>query len=260
MFLKKVTVFAGLLCVLVSGSAHAYRLIETWHETFDVDKEVVLMLSNKIGSIEIEGWDRREIDVQAEIRIKAPSKDKAKRICREIVFEVEREGTAFLINADLPRVRQDAFWGGNTSIVIQYSIKVPHNTDLDVEVVNGDIDTRGTEGLFRLRAVNGSITHSSLGGEGSAQTTNGGVECSIEDFPAGGELELKAVNGGLELKLPSGIGAEFEARAVNGSVKVGFPLREITKKKRSSAAGVIGDGEGKIDLKTVNGHVRIDPL
>lgn len=257
---------ALLLIVLLSipSELYAYRLEETWQRSFKVEEGAEFELDNVNGSITIEGWDRDEIDVFAEIRIKAPSKTKAKKLFKKLEFEVDEDPRRVSVSAKRPRIRQDGFFGfmrgENTSINIRYTVKVPDNIHLDIENTNGEIITDDVLGTFDLHTVNGAINIESFRGEGEAHTVNGGIDCTIEDFPEDGELMLKTVNGGIDLKLPEDAGGTLEARTSNGGIDLDFELSRRVRVKRSFVKGEFGHGEGRIYLKTVNGRISIEPL
>jgi hypothetical protein len=242
----------------------AYRLKESWQRTFEVGPDCMLILENKIGSIDVESWGKNEVEVYAEIRIKAPSKSKAQKLFKRMEFDVGESPRRIRIKADLPRIRQDTFFGllkgQGTSIAITYHVKVPRATRLDLETVNGDIDVDEVEGVFEVKTVNGSVDYYSPAGEGVIHSVNGSIECRIDDFPKAGELKLETVNGGIELGLPEDVGGELEARTSNGRVRVKMELQRKIKVKRSTIKGILGDGEGKIFVKTVNGGITLKPI
>ncbi len=249
--------------LVVPTACSAYKLKETWQRSFEVDEGVEFILRNVNGGIEIEGWDKDEIDVFAEIKIKAPSKSKAEKLYEKLRFDVDAERDRVEIEAKRPRVRQDGLFGGlfgdKSSITIRYTVKVPSRANLEIENTNGGITIEDIEGTFDCHTVNGGITIRSFRGSGVANTVNGGIECAIEDFPGDGDLRLKTVNGGIELWLPDDAGGYLEARTVNGGIDLDIDLKEKVRIKRSSVKGVFGDGDGSVYLKTVNGGISIEP-
>ncbi|UCF05717.1 MAG: DUF4097 family beta strand repeat protein [bacterium] len=255
-------VLVSLLIIPVSGEA--YRLKETWQRSFAVDEGARLTLSNVNGSIDIESWGRNEIEVFAEIKIKAPSKNEARKIYEKLDFDVDASRRRVSIKADLPKIRQSRFWifsgGDRSSITIHYTVKVPQRTDLDLGAVNGGIAALGVTGTFEVHTVNGGIELGAMRGEGEAHTTNGSVDCEIEEFPAGGDLSLKAVNGSIHLWLPEDAGGRLDAKTINGKIELEFELSDRIRVKRSSVRGVIGKGGGKIQLRTVNGNIELEEL
>ncbi|HSG27941.1 MAG TPA: DUF4097 family beta strand repeat-containing protein, partial [Candidatus Krumholzibacterium sp.] len=170
---------------------------------------------------------------------------------------------AVTIKADLPRVRKGFFgWFGdnNEAIRVEYVVRVPHETDLDIESVNGRIDIEEVGGMFRVKTVNGGIDMDMLGGEGDVGTVNGGIGCSIRDFPHGGELNVKTLNGSVEIGLPGDLDAELDLKTTNGRIRVGFDIEDARTVKKRRVRATVGKGDGLVQVRTLNGGIRIGEL
>ncbi|MBN1164125.1 MAG: DUF4097 family beta strand repeat protein [Candidatus Krumholzibacteriota bacterium] len=253
--------FILIFLAVFASSLSAYQLNDTWEKTFTVREGSKFILENINGSIAVEGWNRDEIEVYAQIKIKAPSKSKAQKILKRIEFEVDSDSGSLYIKARIPKIRQDglfSFFGSNrTTVNITYSVKVPYRTDLNLESVNGRIMVDEVEGEFRLKSVNGRVKAFSMRGEGDIQTVNGGVDCVMEGFPRGGKLRIRTVNGGISLEIPEDAGARLESRTSNGRIRMDVELSKVKKLKRKRIEGTIGDGDGYIYLQTTNGKISI---
>lgn len=255
-----------LLAVLLAlpSMLHAYRLEKEWERSFEVEEGSLFELGNVNGSIEVEGWDRGTISVFAEIRVKAPSKSEAKKIFKKIEFDVESDDGHLMIKADIPRIRKTSFLNffgdGNGSVRIDYTVKVPEGTSLDLESVNGDIFVEGVDGHFRFKTVNGKIEAVMLGGDGEISVVNGGIDCSLESFPEGGDLDVKNINGNVTIEIPEETGAEVDIKTLNGRIRLGFDLEKTVQLKKKRVVGEIGDGNGSIRIRTTNGGVRLTAI
>jgi DUF4097 and DUF4098 domain-containing protein YvlB len=256
---KKLLVLILAAAILLPASASAFRFERTWERSFTVGEGAEFILRNVNGDIEVSSWDRDEIEVRAMIEIKGPSKSKAEELYEKIEFLIEEKERYLSIEADLPRVRQVGFlFGNHISITVDYEIRVPVTTDLDLTSVNGDVDAEAVRGRFDIRTTNGSIDLRGMKGTGEVKTVNGGVKCRIVEFPKGGSLDIKTTNGGVRLYLPEGVGGSLEAKTVNGGIDLDIPLSKSIRVKRRSISGVLGDGEGKILVKTTNGGISIE--
>jgi len=144
MRLKPVPAFFALALLLLPAAAGAFRLEEAWQKSFPVGPNPRLELENVDGNIRIELGTASSIEVTAEIRIKAPSKSKARSLYKGIEFATEGDAERVCVKTHLPRVRQDAFpgieFGEHAAIRIRYYVKVPRGTSLVVSTVNGDIE------------------------------------------------------------------------------------------------------------------------
>ncbi len=256
---KKLLVLVLAAAILLPASASAFRLERMWERSFTVGEGAEFILENVNGDIEVSSWDGDEIEIRAEIRIKAPSKSKAEELYEKIEFLIDEKEGYLSVEADLPRMRQVGFlFGDHISIAIDYEIRVPGTTDLDLTSVNGDIDAEAVRGLFDIRTTNGSIDLRGMKGGGEVKTVNGGVKCRIVEFPKKGSLDIKTTNGGVRLYLPEGVGGSLEAKTVNGGIDLDIPLTKSIRVKRRSISGVLGDGEGKIQIRTTNGGISIE--
>jgi len=232
--MNRSTIFLGFILILAITTPQqvfAYRMETEWERTFDIGKEPEFFLENVNGRIEVEGWDRDEIKVTAEITIKASSREKAEELFKRIDFEVDADLHEVYVKAVLPKKRFGnifGLFGGNSeSINIRYYVKMPYRTHFELESVNGKITVNDVEGIFLVKTVNGGIDLDLEGGAGDITTVNGGIDCDIKGFPIGGELNVKTVNGSVNLNLPDDTGAVLDVSTVNGRVRLDFRLKDV---------------------------------
>jgi hypothetical protein len=250
-----------ILLLVLAGGADAYRLVERREWNLAARDRQGFTVRNRRGSIEVIGWDRGEIEISATVRIRAASKSKARKIYGKIEFEIGQEQEINSIRAVVPRFRKDSIAGeGNTAVWVDYSVRVPYATDLDIRSVTGDIVVMQVGGTFRVVSEQGSIDMLSRGGEGVLKTGNGDIGCELAFLPASGRLELRTGNGDLSLGVPPGTSAVLKARTRAGRVRVGLEMTGIEKDKRKVKEGVLGGGEGEIVLESANGDVTIEKL
>ena len=119
-------------------------------------------------------------------------------------------------------------------------------------------------------SVNGGIEMKDVGGSGSVQTVNGGVNVAFAEIPRT-ECSFKSVNGGLTVKFPPSLSADIRMKTVNGQAFTDFesttlPNAEgLAERKgnmfvyRSNRAVGFRVGGGGVEHKfeTVNGSIRI---
>ena len=255
-------IFLTILVLAASArEAEAYRLIEHREWNFEAADGFQLTIRNIRGSIDVIGWDRDEIEVSATIRIRAASKNKAQKIYWKIDFGIRQLPGDISIGAIIPEYRKDSISGeGNTAVWVDYSIRVPFSTDLDLKSVTGDVAVFQVGGVFRIVSRQGSIDILSIGGEAVLKTVNGDIGCELAFLTAHGSLRLKTGNGDLSLVIPEDTSAFLDARTGNGRVKVLLPMTWVEIKKRKVKKGILGGGDGEIVLETANGDVTIGEL
>jgi len=205
-----------------------------------------LRVENVNGSVEIEAWDRDEVEIQA-VK-KANGQDALDRIEIVIAHTPQRID----IETELPK-------GWNTGASVRYEIKVPSTASVDAETVNGAVRVRGAEGPLEVESVNGAVEVAGAAGPVSAKTVNGSLEVAYARTPAGGGHRYKSVNGAIRVRLPDDVSGSFDGDTVNGGIETDFPLR-IKKAKygpKSSMHDVLGAGGPSFEFETVNGSIKI---
>jgi len=256
-----VMILTSVMMAALSGGAAAYRLIEHREWTLPSESGARFILSNTGGAIEVIGWDRDEIEISATIRIRAASKDKARRIYGGIDFETDSGSGSTSIRALIPGFRKDSLYGeGNTAVSVDYSIRVPYSTELEIRSVTGDIAVIGVGGAFLIVSGQGSIDMRSRGGEGTLRTGSGDIGCELDFLPAGGKLRLKTGNGDVSLGIPADTSAMLRARTGTGAVRVRLEMTGVEKSRRRVKKGMLGGGDGEIVLESASGDVTVGGL
>ena len=250
-----------VLALTAAGGAEAYRLIERREWNLPAEGRSRFTVRNVRGSIEVIGWDRDETEISATIRVRAAGKNKAQKIYRNIEFEVTHDQGNISIRAIVPKLRKDSIAGeGNTAVWIDYTVRVPYLTDLEIQSVTGDIGVVRVGGTFRIVSERGSIDMLSRGGEGVLKTGSGDIGCELAFLPAGGRLRLKTGNGDVFLGIPAETSAVLTARTRSGRVRVRLEMTEVEKHKRKVKKGVLGSGDGMIVLESGSGDVIVGAL
>jgi hypothetical protein len=72
-----------------------------------------------------------------------------------------------------------------------------------------------------------------------------------------GEIRFSGTNGDLDLSIPASTSAEFSAFADNGTISSSNLVIKDREQTGDSLTGTLGDGEGIIELLTVNGNIRV---
>lgn len=148
------TLWCLLLVVSVKG-ADVYNKDYTkdYHETYKVQPGVKLNIENRYGDINMEIWDRNEIDIKVEVTIKSTSQSKAQRYLDRI--DVDMEGSTSSVTART-RINENSGnnnWLGNLlgggyvsfsdRFEIEYTVKMPREVKLNIENKYADINCGG---------------------------------------------------------------------------------------------------------------------
>lgn len=268
--------FAVLL--LAATAARAVEIKENFDRTVPLRAGASLAVRNVNGGITLEAWNRNEVQIHAEKKVRAGSSDAARKLMNEVKIEVGQNADGLRIDTKHPR-RDNGFFdwlfGNQASISVTYKIRVPRQLAADVESVNGGIALTGTRGKARLATTNGGITATDVQGDlrlGSvnggievhrgagalrADTTNGGISAELADFPDSGELRLTSTNGGIDVSLPRDARISIDAATTNGRVQTDLPVEGGQPGKRSFKGEVNGGG-ATLYIRTTNGGIDIN--
>ena len=222
------------------------------------------------GSVTIEGWQRNEVEVSAEIELHAATEADLSRLATLNNFVIDEDsnhlriittGThdrAFMKRAakDFPKSLIGLPWK------IDYHIKVPAVTDLEVNAGVGPTSLAGVEGAIRLNAVQTDATLSLSGGLVSVIVQSGTLDVIIPALSWHGlGADIKVASGNLSVGLMPGFSGEINAAVLRtGEVKNAYPnleRRERTSITPQSLRARAGNGGGMLTLTVGEGTIQI---
>lgn len=236
----------GILCVSSAGFG-ATISNEVFQRTYPLTAGGNFVLENVNGSVQVEGWDRDEVEVRA---VKTSQNDP--RDLAQVKIEVESKPGQVAVHTLYPK-------GEGAQVAVEYHIHVPYRVLLgSVGTVNGSVMVRGIEGSGELRSVNGNVEVTNSSGRFNAKTTNGDLRLELRELMDGGPMDIETVNGSVVLGLPSNARANLKALSMNGDVYSELPVTSTTAPaaKRGFRAKM-GVGGGDISVHTVNGGIRL---
>jgi len=144
----------------------------------------------------------------------------------------------------------------NNDVVVDFTVHVPAGVVLSAHTVNGAVVAEGLGGNVEAVTVNGSV-HLSTTGYAEARTVNGSITAALgrADWPDA--MEFETVNGSVTLTLPPALATEVRAETVNGDIESDFPLMVSGRFGPRRLNGTIGNGGRRLELRTVNGGIRL---
>jgi hypothetical protein len=222
--------------------------VET-HETFDAGAKGRLTLTNINGSVTITGYDGTAIEVGATKYASTQER------FDETTIKSSMDDGHVTIEVDIAD-DDDRDWNDDGPAAVDFVIRVPRGTRIDeLELVNGDLSLEGITGRVDASSVNGDVTAEKLSGDVDLSAVNGDVLLTVSG--AVDSIELQSVNGTVELVIPRATSARVNASTVHGSIRGTGDVEAGKGFVGSSLTSVLGKGEGRIDVNTVNGDIRI---
>lgn len=277
--MRKLTlVAASLLLASLSLSA------EEWNKSFKVSGKPELRIDAKDGSVELNSWDQKEIQIHVETTGWRIAPNEVRITDRQVGDRVEME---LFIPTHM--------WGfsmGRRSIRVD--VKVPRELNLDVRTADGGIRSSNLRGDMQLSSGDGAIRGLALEGDIRIHTGDGSIELSDADGNLNadtadgnvtvsgrfdvlqvrtGDGSIRAVaergskisngwsfnsgDGSVDIRLPEDFSAELDARTGDGTIDVGFPVLISGSVRRDRMHGKINDGGPPLQIRTGDGSIRL---
>lgn len=175
------------------------------------------------GSIAIEGWARNEVDTAADIELQGETEADLNRLATVNGFALDEDlnhvrilsaGThdkVYMrrIAKDFPKNLLGLPWK------IDYRIRVPVVTDLEINAGSGPISVKGVEGAIQLTATDSEATMTLTGGTVSATLATGkmNVRIPVRSWRGVG-ADIRIAAGDLVIELPAGFNGDIDAEVL----------------------------------------------
>src|SRR5258707_2663254 len=145
-----------------------------------------LELQNVNGTVDVQGWDRNEIEVHAVKTAKQKESD-----LERVSIEVDAKPDAVSIATRYPQ-------NEGVEVAVDYTIRVPHGARVErIGTVNGTLRIAGVDNVEDLHTVNGNIEVFEAGGSIHAHTINGNVRLEVAHLPGKTGATAETTNGSL---------------------------------------------------------------
>jgi hypothetical protein len=245
---------------------------ETRHETrrFSYGGTVTLIAAPR-GSVTVEGWSRNEVELTADIELKGPTEADLDQLAKvnTFVFDEDLNHLSVLTTGTHDRIFMKRSAKNfpkqllNMPWKIDYRLRVPVNTDLEVNAGHGDVKLSGVEGALRVSATESDTALTLTGGTLSTTVTAGSITLSI---PArswrGSGADVRIASGTINVDLQPGFSGDIDAEVLRTGKIVnsyeGLASREkpgITERTVRARAGAGGAyfkftvGDGTVNIR-----------
>lgn len=256
--MRNIAVGLALLALTASTAVAAGRFDETEHvsKTATIGPGGTLQLKNFSGRVTITAENRRDVAIDA---VRRATRDRLDHI----KLDVHNEGSTLVVDAN----RRDSSWswlGRNNNVVeTDFDIKVPRQTNLDVNVFSSPVTIRGVEGTHRVHGFSSRLTLDDIAGPVQAHTFSGTVEIRERSWQPRQSIEVDTFSGSVELHVPESAKAAVTFSSFSGHLDAGMPLTfsSLNTRHRGSLTARLGADDadaGSLRVKTFSGSVRID--
>jgi hypothetical protein len=222
------------------------------------------------GSITIEAWQRNEVEITADIELRATTEEELTQLSVVNGFILDAEvnhlrilttGThdkAYMKRAarNFPKKLIGLPWK------IDYRIRVPAYTDLEVNTGSGPFTLTGVEGNIRIMAVEANANLTLVGGHVSTTIERGSVNVRL---PArnwrGAGAEIRLAAGDMTVELAPGSSLDINADVLrSGQIENTYPGLEARDQAPSTARSMrarVGTGGPTLAFTIADGTLRI---
>jgi DUF4097 and DUF4098 domain-containing protein YvlB len=228
---------------------------ERFTQTYPLNTNGRVSVSNVNGSVTIETWDRNEVKLDY-----VKTADTRENLA-EVTVRIDARQDAFSVETDYGDWKRRNSTERRTygKLQVEYRLTVPRGAVLNsIETVNGSVNIAGAGNLTKASSVNGEVRATNLRGTANLTTVNGTVVADFNQLQTGSRISLNTVNGTVDLMIPSDANVTIKADTVNGSITndFGLPVRKGQYVGRD-LYGKVGTGDVQIRLNSVNGGLSI---
>jgi Putative adhesin len=230
------------------------RAQDTWTRSYSLESGGRLELINVNGRIVAEASAGSAVELVGERTARASSEDAARELLEKVEMREEVGPSQARVEVRAPR------HFGRGGVQVQWTIKVPKGTVVDLRNTNGKVELNGLAGEVRAQTVNGGVEGRHLLVQTlDVSAVNGGVDVELAaPLASGGKVSLETVNGGVQLALPRDSAASVVARVTNGGIRTGdLPFTVTGEQNRRRFEGTLNGGGASVSLETTNGGIRL---
>ncbi|HEY6660200.1 MAG TPA: hypothetical protein VI031_03625 [Pyrinomonadaceae bacterium] len=272
--IKFVLLLLLLLIVVTPALAQSPLLTRTTtrHETrhFAYGGTVTVIGAPR-GSVTVEGWPRNEVQLTADIELKAATEADLDQLAtvNTFVFDEDLNHLSVLTTGTHDRVfmKRSAKNFPKTLLnlpwKIDYRLRVPLNTDLEINAGHGSVKLSNVEGALRVSATESETALTLTGGVVSTTVTAGAITFTIPTRSwRGGGADIRIASGTINVELPPGFSGDIDAEVLRTGKIVntyeGLESREkpgITERTVRARAGAGGPffkftvGDGTVNIR-----------
>jgi len=231
----------------------------------------VTLIGAPRGSVTIEGWSRNEVELIANIELKGPTEAELDQLAtvNSFVFDEDLNHLSVLTTGTHDRAYMKRSAKNfpkkllNLPWKIDYRLRVPFNTDLEINAGHGDVKLSGVEGALRVNATESETALTLTGGAVSTTVTAGAVTLTIPSRSwRGSGADIRIASGTINVELPAGFSGDIDAEVLRTGKIVnayeGLESREkpgITERTVRARAGAGGAffkftvGDGTVNIR-----------
>jgi hypothetical protein len=183
---------------------------EPFSRAFPVGRGATLILSNTSGTVQVTAAGSERIEVEALKHAWGPNAEQAKRRLAEAQIESYASGNRVELRVE------HGGGGGERRIDVEFNVKVPADTTVDVRTASGDVRVTNVKGEVRVQSANGNLALEGTTRLAAVKTVSGGI--TITNGGADAQLSLSTINGDLLVQTLNA--RALDVNTINGDVRI----------------------------------------
>lgn len=222
------------------------------------------------GSIAIEAWPQSQVEITAEIELRADTEEDLTRLARVNNFLLDQDANhirlittgmhdrQFMrrVAKDFPKKLLALPWK------IDYRIRVPMAIDLEVNAGRGAFSVAGVEGAVRLSATESNARLAPAGGSLAVIVERGSVHLNVTSRSWRGRgAEVRLAQGDMTIELPANFNADIDAQVLDtGRIENAYSAltpREDTPATTQHLRARAGMGGALLSFTVGTGTIRV---
>lgn len=258
--------------------------------------EGTVYIENIVGSITVQGWDKKEIYVTGSLgddveELKFETGKRKSFIEVKYPLRARNLNKGAKLHIMVPkksRVEVESASAGITATGLQGVVKMESVSGsvefrgrckvLECESVSGSVRVAGSASTMELSTISGSVKAKGQEAEMEAETVSGSINLNYErlldlsaesvsgsikvkgDLDDRGSFSCETVSGSITFTVPGDVNAEFEVTTFNGSIDNEFGQRARRTSRYAPGKELEfqnGDGEADVQLNSFSGSVRV---
>lgn len=245
----------------------------TTYKTETVDFGVggtISVIGAPVGSITIEGWQKNSVEISAEVEMQAGTEADLAELAKVNGFAIDAGFSQLRITSvgthDKNYMKRVAKKFPKNLLGlpfrIDYHIKVPVYSDLQVDGGKGDFALSNVEGMMRINLLDSNARFDLIGGLVSATVGSGTIAVVIPNRSwRGRSADVQLVSGTMTVQLPLNLNADVRAEVLRaGKIEnalASLKPRDNIKFTEKSIVAKAGNGGAPLSFMVGEGTLKI---
>lgn len=237
---NKTTILLLSVVFFFASAATEISAQEKFSKSYPANKNVRLQLTNRTGTVTVEGWDKPEVKISAYMESPAAN--------------IEPQSLSGTIVVNLVKDNQGRNQVGN----VNFTIKVPFSSSVDIETRMGNLNVSNVRGTFVRAHITseGDITLTNINADAvSAENVMGDIFFDGV-LQSDGNYRFTSTRSNINLRIPSNSSFRLVATAPSTrSISLGAFSDGMYFGDGRRVTGKVGDGSATLTVTSQRGSI-----